>query len=478
MTLCSSHACTTLARPRQAHVEGTHGQPDGSLNGRVDAAPSIPRWRNLLLHARATAELSFRAAADCESVRSVNNALDVDVARNVIAERSSSALALKVGHARADSRSSRWQIQMRPELRSMPVLVDRPDVSITPLAAMELDSPMCQHGGSAGSRSDATVSWPKPVDSADVPDRVAVLIEARRGAANCMGLRIIAEMALLGLEVHAFQAAAGQGLSLENHLTALLAEEMKDLVAESGGLVRPAAVIDSAVKAVRWCSSLHEAVSRVPLIIDAIPDEFGRKQQVVCDALMAMDADALLASHCLVSSLADLRASASARSLGRDIPLTAEHLQRIFCLRFLWPVVHMPYVESAIEPLDESGPHWKNICRMFRAMGKVIFDCPVDAHSRGASCEALALERLTIDCADSKDARRREMRRRWVSQENHQTGEETCVVCLNDRGRMLSVNCGHTALCVTCSAKYVSRSSTCPLCRRELHRSHPFVFVP
>ena len=40
-----------------------------------------------------------------------------------------------------------------------------------------------------------------------------------------------------------------------------------------------------------------------------------------------------------------------------------------------------------------------------------------------------------------------------------------CVICLDAKPNILSINCGHSVMCKECSQQFCVQSATCPVCR-------------
>lgn len=58
-----------------------------------------------------------------------------------------------------------------------------------------------------------------------------------------------------------------------------------------------------------------------------------------------------------------------------------------------------------------------------------------------------------------------------------EVGDPECVVCLNNKKKVVCIPCGHAALCKSCSFKIVSSNKkSCPICRCDIEQIFP-VFV-
>lgn len=74
---------------------------------------------------------------------------------------------------------------------------------------------------------------------------------------------------------------------------------------------------------------------------------------------------------------------------------------------------------------------------------------------------------------DFDEIRRMSLRRRGQGRDNAVgNGDETCVVCLNNPREVVTLDCGHIAMCGDC-ASLLPEPHKCPVCRELIERFLP-----
>lgn len=74
---------------------------------------------------------------------------------------------------------------------------------------------------------------------------------------------------------------------------------------------------------------------------------------------------------------------------------------------------------------------------------------------------------------DFDEIRRMSLRRRGVGrEETERNGDETCVVCLTNPREVVTLDCGHIAMCSDC-VTMLPEPHKCPVCREPIERFLP-----
>ncbi|CAK0823450.1 unnamed protein product, partial [Prorocentrum cordatum] len=338
----------------------------------------------------------------------------------------------------------------------------------------------------AGWAAGGTASGAGHPSSRGRPPAVAVV------GAGYLGERIVAELLMLGSSVRVYDQCLAllgeeQGQkqldSKVRHVLSGCASCVRD--AQDGGLLhlaglpplgpagcgllapRSAAPVDA-----RWCASVAEAAVGADIVIEAVPDLVDVKSAVFAEALSSAPQGVLLATSTLSIPLAVLRrqvaqrvaSAVSRQGLG---PAAA----RVVGLRFLAPVVFIPFVEVTLTAAQMGGAeqaHRRDLFGHLSAWGKSAFFCSVRGaaeEAEGAARDAarflassrVRLDEETISMRQVGEARLRHARQlgpervaQLTAQELYNFSEPTCCACLSAPASVSSLLCGHRVLCAGC----------------------------
>eukprot|EP00928_Gymnodinium_smaydae_P015364 TRINITY_DN15678_c0_g1_i2.p1 TRINITY_DN15678_c0_g1~~TRINITY_DN15678_c0_g1_i2.p1 ORF type:complete len:355 (-),score=79.26 TRINITY_DN15678_c0_g1_i2:175-1239(-) len=316
--------------------------------------------------------------------------------------------------------------------------------------------------------------------------------------AGALGQCIIAEMLLLGVDVGVFdRGLSNMGVAraqeeVDRSVFSLLARH--EDVLQKAGLLPPSAAADfwcpradEPPRQARFFDSVASASQDRNLIIEAVPDVTSIKAQVFFEASSTAAAGALFVTNTLTIPLSQLQAD-MANARAEDARRMALDISRVVGLRFLHPVVFIPFAEVTLTPAQRSGAVFNDLMRILHRLGKTAFVCDVRGAvgSAPASPEqravyrwppSLGSERLRLDLGTAK---RRQMAEAKIRLAHHlgeeavkalrsadvfEFDEERCCVCLDAEPAVASMLCGHTVLCATCAAFIANGTKKCPICR-------------
>ena len=225
------------------------------------------------------------------------------------------------------------------------------------------------------------------------------------------------------------------------------------------------------------CSSVAAAVGDgCGLVSEAIVDRLDVKRAVIAEI------EASCSERCLITT----------NTL--SIPLSALHVgavrpERVLGLRFLHPVLFIPYAElSMADSSHQQGTFEECAARtrgMMTSLGKTCFEtAPLGRgqalqeglRMRGSVCD----NRLRLGGVEATRHQQREARTRTSKDPAFSlvmAQEEGCVVCLDGPCEVLNVGCGHKVMCTDCAREMAGkvRRQTCPLCRVEMFSDLTFV---
>jgi len=303
--------------------------------------------------------------------------------------------------------------------------------------------------------------------------------------AGLLGAHIATELMLLGSAVTVFSKDLDQQhldsvvlrilLSCEDH-----AENLLQLAGMRSPTELPWNPYDGeAVRSVQVCETLEKAVEDADIVIEAVPENLGLKSAVLADAARAAP-QALLATSTMTIPLDKLQGAVH-HLLSPDG--RAGRCQRVVGLRFLLPVVFIPFVEVTLTRKQKKMGEETALRRILDVWNKSSFYC--DVLGAAEKCDTpepnqrlFQRVRLLTDWAtrtQASEARLRLARRSGSETALSDLGfcEETCVVCLDAPATMRSVICKHRVMCPECAQQVVQSSGSCPLCRVRFVLENP-----
>lgn len=239
------------------------------------------------------------------------------------------------------------------------------------------------------------------------------------------------------------------------------------------------------------CSSAAWSASQTP------ERTAGSCSSRACRRWARLAAGVLLATSTLSISLSALRRQVARKvaecysgSRQADDPAAA----RVVGLRFLAPVVFIPFVEVTLTAAQMEGPeqaHRQDLFGVLSAWGKSAFFCtvsgaadedetanmlPASVAARLISESRVRLDSDTISTRQSGEARLRHARligpervAEITALQLYNFAEPTCCVCLTAPATVSSLLCGHRVLCAGCAEMLIDANPepTCPLCRKR-----------
>jgi len=307
--------------------------------------------------------------------------------------------------------------------------------------------------------------------------------------AGYLGARIVAELLLLGTRVSVYErglAARGPheaqealdatvaGVLMDCHRQGLL--DLAGMKPPPRGGHGPWVPLEGQrPRTARWCPSVQEAVHGAHVVVEAVPDDLGIKRTVFSEALAGAPPGVLLATSTLSLPLAKLQAA---------VQRPGEKPPRVVGLRFLAPVVFVPFVEVTLTAAQERGEDGEALLGLLGRWGKNAFVCDVQGavDSRGndffegiqRSAARLRLDPATARRRQAGEARLRRAHRMGAEEVarlspaelfDFRGGAERCCVCLEADPCVTSLLCGHCVLCAACADLIASGTRRCPICR-------------
>jgi len=317
--------------------------------------------------------------------------------------------------------------------------------------------------------------------------------------AGFLGARIITEMLLLGNNVAVYDANIAKqrdpqtalnetvgGLLLECDRQGLLG--LAEMASPKGGKWTPYA--KEPARQAKACQSVAEAATRAHIVLEAVPDKLEIKSKVFAEAVSTARPGAILATNTLSIPLRKIQEAVMSEvtgSSGRALPDSLR--PRVMGLRFLSPVVFVPFVEVTLSAEQEKGADKEDLTGMLRKWGKACFICDIQGAVDSVDQDRIdfirvARERLRLDTSTAQRRQIAEAKLRAAIRLGpevvHRTTsselftESKCCICLDAEPTVPSMLCGHVALCEDCAGVVESGTKQCPMCRerfvRRMHR--------
>ncbi|CAE7543784.1 lcdH [Symbiodinium natans] len=315
--------------------------------------------------------------------------------------------------------------------------------------------------------------------------------------AGFLGARIITEMLLLGNNVAVFDA----NIAKQKHPQTALNEVVGNLLLESDrqgllGLAEMAGpksgkwtpYADEPPRQAKACLSVAEAATNAHIVLEAVPDKLEIKSKVFAEAVSTARPGAILATNTLSIPLKNIQEAVMVEVAGsgpKAHPLPAALRPRVMGLRFLSPVVFIPFVEVTLSSEQEKGIDKEDLTGMLRKWGKACFICDIQGAVDNAEQDKIdfirvARERLRLDTATAQRRQVIEAKLRATLRMGPEAASRTwssdlfketkCCICLDEKPTVPSMLCGHVALCEDCAGVVESGTKQCPMCRERFVR--------
>jgi hypothetical protein len=316
--------------------------------------------------------------------------------------------------------------------------------------------------------------------------------------AGYLGSRIIAELLLLGVEVDVFERGLVEKGPLhgQRELDVMvfqnIAETYRDGLLELNGMNPPSVSAGDCYwepfegeprRAPRWSASIKEAVRGKAIVIECVPDSLSIKTAVFVEAAAAAPPGVLLATSTLNIPLGTIQDAVDAKVSKQA------RLPRVVGLRFLTPVVYVPFVEVTLTEAQANGQDREDLMALLARWGKGSFLCDVQGAASNSHedevCWSLGMKRLRLESRLAKTRQQGEARLRNAHRRgpeavkalrpadlySFEDGEDMCCICLEKEPTVTSLFCGHRAMCDECTKIIESGQRRCPLCRVRFVKS-------
>lgn len=355
-------------------------------------------------------------------------------------------------------------------------------------------------------------SFPFKMDTREMP--VAVI------GAGFLGSKIITEFFLLGVQVQVYDmdiARMGQEQGqkeLEARVQSCLEESNSRGVLQAAGLHLDVLLRQTVLRKVPspfenrpdepsggiplappvFFASVGKAAQGCSMVIECVPDRLSIKADVFTEAAQHAPPNVLLATSTITVPLGKIQekveqhlADPANLEFGAKAPTQTP---RVVGLRFLAPVVLIPFAELTLTDEQYRGQVRKDLMFLMNFWGKSAFLCEVEGAVSGLNDDDegreiaynLGCARLRLNPRDSHKRQLAEARLRREQRKGKEAvaaltpgqlfgfdgGEEKCCICLDAAPSVTSAVCGHTALCSECAERLVSlqgEQRRCPLCR-------------
>jgi len=327
------------------------------------------------------------------------------------------------------------------------------------------------------------------------PDACATLATEQQSpcvaviGAGFLGKRIMAEFLLLGWRVAVYDHALAQQRleeaqsNLNDEIWAVLQECASSGLLKLAGMQSPPCISGASnwrpyenglPRFAQLFSTIGEAARNANLVVEAVPDKLEVKGAVLAEAAGVVSSDAILATSTLTLPLSAVRAAVSGQ-----LGLFKSATPRVVGLRFLIPVVFVPFVEVTLTAEQRHGEDGKALIRLLRQCGKTAFVCDVEGAVQTPKDRCFAaqhpfrLDKATAQRRQAAEARLRKARflgsaaiAALKPADAFDFQEEAfCVVCLDSSPSVTSLLCGHKVMCEACARGVLSGNRRCPICR-------------
>lgn len=279
--------------------------------------------------------------------------------------------------------------------------------------------------------------------------------------AGFMGSRIAAELLLLGVEVSVYEKLLeGSGSRGQRQL------EQKVYPGEGNCKLN-------------WCSTIADAVRKAHIVIECVHDDVRIKASVLAEAWVHAPPGALLATNTIRISVSEVRTGLQTVLNQSGIQDKCTQAPRLVGLRFLFPVLFVPFVEATLTKQQMDGADHRELMEILSSWSKsaIISTNAVGTAMRGD--DSVESRRLLLNKRFAFDRQQAEARLRGGSATQSETcvpgalySEEKCCICLDSAATVTSLYCGHCALCEDCASIVESqkKQGRCPLCRVPFQR--------
>lgn len=270
-----------------------------------------------------------------------------------------------------------------------------------------------------------------------------------------LGGRIALELALLGHEVNVFDRRMCHE-DIRQHMSSFRSEFVAACRHVDPAVEEIQSQFTEAVDRIHGFDCLTQAVQGCFLVSEAVVERLEVKVSVFREALEHCPPDAYLTTNSLTIPIGVLQESVQAP-------------QRLYGLRFLAPVLFIPYAE--VSYLERQRSQVRGLLDLVQgALRKSCFQSILRARdepiARTAARSPL-LSKLRLDMKSVRLHQHREAKARSMGFESCPE-EECCVICLAESPTVLSVSCGHKALCGPCAEMLLElQDPCCPLCRER-----------
>jgi len=309
--------------------------------------------------------------------------------------------------------------------------------------------------------------------------------------AGTLGKRIVAEFLLLGWRVRVYDHALAQQGSevaqrkLKDDIWGILRECVEGGLLELAGMQAPPCESDAsdwrpyedaAPRAALWCSTIGEAVRDADLVVEAVLENLEVKAAVLAEAAVGASSDVVLATSTLSLPLSTVREAVSCK-----LDSSKSNIPRIVGLRFLYPVVFVPFVEVTLTAEQQKGEDGEAFMDFLRRCSKTAFICDEGVAQSPDDCLASSFRARHPFRLEGETAKRRQVAEARLRHARCLGSaalaalrpadlfdfqeDGFCCVCLDSSACVTSLLCGHKVMCEACARVILSGTRRCPICR-------------
>lgn len=298
---------------------------------------------------------------------------------------------------------------------------------------------------------------------------------------GALGKHIVVELLLLGSPVTVYDRGLAEAKNGQEQLDKTTASVLF-LECQEKGLLDLAGLKAPPQKDGKWipdaggqrqailCKTLKDAVKNADIVLEAVPDDVTIKKAIFEEAVKSAPPHALFCTSTISIPLQELQ---QAVSQNMDALSSAAMKLRLCGMRFLMPVVFIPFLEITVTTFQiENGVRDMLLAHLQR-WGKSAFKCDVQsAIGDEAAAKATTQERIRLGFSRFRlddmemvvkrqlaEARLRKARRMGVEALSQLRGrdlfdyggEDACCICLDSLATVKSILCGHKCLCDGCA---------------------------
>lgn len=277
--------------------------------------------------------------------------------------------------------------------------------------------------------------------------------------AGYLGSRIAAECSLNGILVRIFDPKLN-----EEHTRSVIRQSFGECL---DVLPMPhEQVIAAAMSRISVHHSIAETVRDCDLVSEAVTDTLDIKLSVLSEVEANYNAEkCIFTTNTMTIPLESLQKASL-------------HPERVLSLRWLAPVLYIPFLELAMAEHDDrqKALTMELVSEFSRRLDKIVFVCPMNIwNSTTGEIDGWSRLRLfnsqVTQHQKTHSSRRNPLIATMSGLESTTVYESQvqieCLLCVAKKADALLIECGHVVMCQDCARVNRMHSKSCPICRIE-----------